>query len=96
MACDKAIVTVRAEHEGIAKDVREVVADLNDPDSFLVRIEDESHDRRGTGVDGSKLLTVEVHEYSGEIPVFTLTIEEEVTGAEVIDIDNVQGGSELC
>lgn len=96
MACDKAIVTVRAEHEGITKDVREVISDLNDRDGFLVQVEDESYDRRGTGVDGSKLLTVEVHEYSREIPLFTSTIEEKVTEAEVIDINNIQGGSELC
>lgn len=96
MSYDKATVEVIAEHEGVVSDVRDLVDELNDPESFMVQVEDESYYTEGGGVDGSKVLTVEVHEYAGEIPLFIHSVKERVDGAEIDTVENERGGSEVA
>lgn len=94
MAYDKATVKVRAEHTGVVSAVHDLVATLNDRDGFRVEVIAENP-TSGSGADGSKILTVEVHEYAGEIPLFTAKLKETVDGAELQEVDVERGGSEL-
>lgn len=95
MSYDKAIVTVRCDHEGVVSQLRDLVSTLNTPGSFLVSINDVSFYTKGSGVDGSKSVIVEVDEYSGEIPLFTEKVRGSLTGAEIVDVDIEQGASEV-
>lgn len=56
---------------------------------------DESYDTSGAGTDGSKVLTVEVHEYTGEIPLFIHSVKERVDGAGIQDVETESGASEV-
>ena len=96
MTYDKGIVKVRCKHTGIVDDVRDLASDLSKPDSFLVDVVDETFYSEGSGSDGSKVLTVEVHEYAGELPLFTAKVSEVITGAEVLTVDVESGGSEIA
>ena len=95
MSYDKATVQVRVEHEGVVADVRELVSELNEPEKFLVRVIDESYVTEGGGVDGSKEMVIEVHEYVGEIPLFTAKLTENISAAEIKDSEYERGESEL-
>lgn len=95
MTYDKATVTVKVSHEGVVNKVEDLINELHEPSSFIVRKVDESYNTEGGGTDGSKILTVEVHEYSYEIPVFTESIKEDVKNADVANVDIERGESEL-
>lgn len=95
MSYDKATVRVRAEHDGVVADVRDLVNELHEPGEFIVRVVDEEYYTEGGGVDGSKVLTVEAHEYVREIPLFTAKVDETVRGANVVDVDVESGASEV-
>lgn len=95
MSYDKATVRVRAEHDGVVSDVRDLVSELHEPEKFIVQVVDESFYTEGAGTDGSKVLTVDVHEYVGEIPLLVHSVEERVDGAEIVDVENERGASEV-
>lgn len=99
MSHDKATVTVEADHEKAAQQVREIAQELDNrygKDSFAVEVLDEQPLTDGSGASGGTVFTVEVHEYSGEIPLFTLSVKENIPDAEVSSVDVERGASKLA
>lgn len=96
MSYDKATVKVKVPNEGLVSDVESIARDLNKPGKFKTEKLSESYHTEGSGVDGSKVVTFEVHEYTGEIPLFTETVREEVSGSEILKVDIERGESEIA
>lgn len=95
MVYNMAVVEVEVEHDGVVGNVREIVDELHEEEKFVVEIVSEDYCSEGSGVDGSKVLLVEVHEYVGECSLFIAMVDERVEGAEVVDVDVERGGSEI-
>lgn len=95
MSYDQAIVRVLAAHDGVVDSVKDLVDELDEEGSFELSIVDEEMHSTTGGVDGSKVLTVEVNEYVGEIPLFTAKVRETVAGATVENVDVNHGESEV-
>jgi hypothetical protein len=99
MTYDKATVTVEAQHEKATQQVRDLVQELHNrfgTDSFSVEIIDEQPLTTGSGASGGAVFAVEVHEYSGEIPLFTSKVRETVRDATVENVDIERGSSKLA
>lgn len=99
MTYDKATVTVNAQHEKAAQQVRDLVQELHNrfgTDSFSVEVIDEQPLTNGSGASGGTTFTVEVHEYSGEIPLFTSKVRETVRDATVENVNIERDGSKLA
>lgn len=95
MGYDKAIVSVNADNDGVVSDVRDLADELDEEGKFRVEVVDESFNTQGSGVDGSKILTVEVDEYVGELELFTAKVRETVSGADIEDVSVERGMSEI-
>lgn len=93
MSHDKATVDVKCDHIGIVSDVEDLVSELDTPDSFGVTVLGTSPGTQGSGSDGSKIVTVEVHEYAGEIPLFTESVREQISGATIDSVEVETGES---
>jgi hypothetical protein len=99
MSHDKATVTVKTQHEKAAQQLRDLAHELDtryDDPSFAVTIMNEKPLTQGSGASGGTVFTVEVHEYAGEIPVFTLSVEEKIQDAEVTNVDVETGASKFA